>query len=104
MWQLADVQMGGAVLRPFVQIRLLSDDDLASSQSAPMMYGLHNPDAGLPCVSCKGFAAFGELAQVLDRKIKTDHEAVIKCHNCQSIHVLTTKGALPGWVTLARPL
>ncbi len=105
MWQLSKVQMpSSAVLRPMVMIRLIPDKDLQESQVAPHMYGLHNPEAGLPCVSCKWFEKFGEMAPALDRKIKQDGEAVIECVECKSIHVLTTNGQPQGWVTLARPL
>lgn len=105
MWKLSKVRMGSsAVLRPFVMIRLVPDKDLQESQMAPQMYGLHNPEAGLPCVSCKWFEKFGEMAPDLDKKIKQDTEAVIECSQCKSIHVLTTAGQPQGWVTLTRPL
>jgi hypothetical protein len=92
------------VLRPFLMIRVVSDKDLQESQSASGMYGLHNPEAGLPCVSCKVFKEFGELAEALDRKIKQDGEALLECSYCKAVHVLTTKGQPEGWATLARPL
>ena len=104
VWQVVRMDMGNAVLRPFVMIRLMSDDELANSQVAPSMYGLHNPEAGLPCISCKIFTKFGDVAGPLDRMVKDEHETIIKCPHCASLHVLTTKGTMPGWVILARPL
>jgi len=105
MWQLSKIEMPpSVVLRPFVMIRLLPDKDLQESQIAEGMYALHNPDAGLPCVSCKTFTKLGETARLLDRKIKREHEAVIECPMCKVVHVLTTKNQPDGWVTLSRPL
>lgn len=92
------------VLRPLVMIRILSDKDLSESQSANNMYALHNPNIGLPCTSCTMFSRLGELARVLDHKVKMDAEAFIECHNCKTIHVLTRKGQPDGWVALARPV
>jgi hypothetical protein len=92
------------VLRPLVMIRLVSDKDLMESQSASNMYALHNPNVGLPCTSCTTFSKLNDLAKVLDHEIKMHKEAIIECHNCKTIHVLTTKGQPDGWVALTRPL
>jgi len=92
------------VLRPIVMIRIVSDKDLMESQSASNMYALHNPNVGLPCTSCALLSRLDDLAKILDQKIKADDEAMIECHNCKTVHVLTRKGQPDGWVALMRPL
>lgn len=92
------------VLRPIVMIRIVSDKDLLESQSAYGMYALHNPNVGLQCTSCTAFSRLDDLARVLDHKVKMDDEAIIECHNCKTVHVLTRKGQPEGWVALTRPV
>ena len=92
------------VLRPLIMIRIISDKEMAESQSAANAYALHNPNVGFPCTSCTGFSPLGDLAKVLDHMIKMGRDAIIECSNCKTVHVLTKKGQLDGWVALTRPL
>lgn len=92
------------VLRPFLMIRVMSDKDLQESQVASEMYGLHNPEAGLPCVSCKVFNVFGVLAKELDLRIKRDGGVALECSHCKAAHVLTKNWSPEGWAALTRPL
>lgn len=103
-WKLTDAKIQGAAWRPFMAIRQLTDKELSESQMAAGMFALHNPDAGLPCISCRTYNKLGAAATTLDQKVKKDGEAVIACESCNSIHALVPKTKDQGWVVLARPL
>jgi hypothetical protein len=101
-WKISTRDFGGAVWRPLLKVRVLSDKDLEESQSAGNFLGLHNPDMALLCYRQRTFVKIGPAAPDLDKTLKVDANMNIECPTCGAVHNLHYDGE--GWATLSAPL
>ena len=101
-WKISTKEYGGAVWRPMLKVRVLTDDELGQSQAATGFLGLHNPDMALLCHRQRTFVKIGPAAPDLDKTLKADANMNVECGTCGAVHNLHYDGE--GWATLSAPL
>ncbi len=102
-WKISTRDYRGAVWRPMLKVRVLSDKDLEESQAAPSFLGLHNPDMALLCPRQRTFVKIGPAAPDLDKTLKADMNMNLECPTCGMIVNLHLDDD-GHWATLSVPL
>lgn len=101
-WKVSKRNMGGAVFRPVLQIRVLTDKELDESQSASNFLAIHNPDMALLCYRQRTFIKIGPDAPEIDKMLKADKNVNLECPTCGHIHNLHYEDG--AWATWSAPL